>query len=54
MIAEMTTFSAKLDKYGRTDQNYLLPDTTLKMTRLDEKHALQRINDRYEGILALI
>eukprot|EP00116_Pleurobrachia_bachei_P003705 sb/3463967/ len=48
-IRDMTTFSAKLDKYGRTDQNYLLPDTTLKMTRLDEKHALQRINDRFSN-----
>ena len=35
--------STKYEKYGNSN---LFPDLNLKMTRLDEKHALQHIHDR--------
>ena len=35
--------ATKYEKYGNSN---LFPDLNLKMTRLDEKHALQHIHDR--------
>lgn len=38
--------STKYEKYGNSS---LFPDLNLKMTRLDEKHALQHIHDRFSN-----
>lgn len=35
--------TAQYEKYGKSH----FPDLSLKMTRLDEKHALQNIHDRF-------
>ena len=39
--------ATKYEKYGNSN---LFPELNLKMTRLDEKHALQHIHDRQESV----
>ena len=39
--------STRLDLYGNSKQSMMMPDLNVKMTRLEEKYALQRIGDRF-------
>ena len=39
--------STRLDLYGNSKQSMMMPDLNVKMTRLEEKYALQMIGDRF-------